>query len=478
MMSIRARMRTPLLSLLLGLTVALAQANNEGSVYVVKMRDQVDKSSWMLLQRGFQEAQQAQAQLIILSLNTYGGQLDFADSMRTTILNSRIPVWAFVDNQAASAGALIALACDSIYMRPGASMGAATVVTMDGSAAPDKYQSFMRSMMRSTAQAKGKKHIVRPDGSRQEVYRRDPKLAESMVDPNIAIPGIIDSGHILTLTSEEAVRVGMCEGIHDNVAKILASYSMQECKVKIFAPTGIDRFKSFMLSPIVSGILIMLIVGGLYFELQTPGVGFPLVIAILAAVAFFVPLFIEGLVQHIDIILFLVGIALIVIEIFAIPGFGITGILGIICVVGGLALSLINNQQITNWQPGSLQDVLAALATVIVALTLGLIASIVLGGMLISSPRVPALALHKNLTPQEGYLGVSLHDSALVGKTGRCETVLRPSGRVRIGQVSYDAISSRGMLPAGTSVIVQKVETNQIYVVPADDSTIPPNGNA
>ena len=467
-----------LLTCLLCQLVGLAWGSKQPPVYLVTMRDQVDKSSWMLLQKGLKEAQQAQAQLIVLSLNTYGGQLDFADSMRTAILNSHIPVWAFIDNQAASAGALIALACDSIYMRPGASMGAATVVTIDGAAAPDKYQSFMRSMMRSTAQAKGKKTILAPNGVPQEVYRRNPELAESMVDPAIVVPGVIDSGHILSLTAEEAMKVGMCEGIHENIQQILATYGMQKLEVKIFAPTGIDRFKSFMLSPIVSGILIMLIVGGLYFELQTPGVGFPLVVAILAALAFFVPLFIEGLVQHIDLILFIIGIILIIIEIFAIPGFGITGIAGIICVVAGLSLSLINNEQITNWQPGSLQDVLGALAVVILSLTIGLIASIILGGMLISSPRVPALALHKNLTPQEGYVGVSLHDVSLVGQKGFCETVLRPSGRVRIASTTYDAISLRGMLPTGTPVTVQKVENNQLYVVPLEEQPAIPTLSA
>lgn len=439
-------------------------AQQEHLVYSVDMHESVDKRSWHFLRKGFDKAYEQGATLIVLSINTYGGQVDMADSMRTAILNSPIPVWAFIDNQAASAGALIALACDSIYMRKGASMGAATVVTADGAAAPDKYQSFMRSMMRSTAQAKGKKQIVKSDGSVEEVYRRDPRIGEAMVDPSVAIEGIIDSGKILTLSTQEAIDVGFCEGQFESIREILDARGMPEAKIETYKPSGVDRVKGFFLSPLVSGILIMLIVGGIYFELQTPGVGFPLIVAIVAALAFFVPLYIDGLVQYLDIILFIAGIVLLLVEIFVIPGFGITGILGIIAVIAGLSLSLVDNELVFSWEPGSGIMLLRAVGVVVIALTLSTFGSILLGGALISSPRLPALALYKNLSSEEGFVGVAKMDQSLIGQEGVVETVLRPSGKVRVGEEVYDAISLDGIVEKETRVRVAKIETNQIYV--------------
>lgn len=437
----------------------------EKRVFIIEMRSQVDKSSWHMLSRGLQEARVYKAELIVLSINTYGGLLDMADSMRTALLNCPVPVWAFIDNQAASAGALIALACDSIYMRQGASMGAATVVSgTDGMPVPDKYQSFMRSMMRSTAQAAGKIAARTPGGHDTLVYRRNPAIAEAMVDPTLAVPGVIDSGKVLTFSTEEAIANGYCEGQFASIEQILAHYDINGEHLEKFEPTGVDKVKSFMLSPLVSGILIMLIVGGLYFELQTPGVGFPLIIAIAAAVAFFVPLYIDGLVQYLDIILFIVGIILLLIEIFAIPGFGITGILGIVSIMAGLSLALVDNDMVFEWQPDSGTMLLRAVTVVIVSLTLSTFASVALGGVLIKSPRVPALALRRNLSLEEGYVGVAVHGDDLIGKEGIAETVLRPSGKVLIGGVSYDAVSVQGMLEKGTKVSVERVETNQIYV--------------
>lgn len=453
------------LAIILAFCCVPLRADQAKRVFLIDMRAQVDKASWHTISRGLEEARAYEADLIVLSINTYGGLLDMADSMRTAILNCPIPVWAFIDNEAASAGALLALACDSIYMRKGANIGAATVVSgTDGMPVPDKYQSFMRSMMRSTAQAAGKKRGHTEDGRDTMVYRRNPRIAEAMVDPEIIVPNVIDSGKVLTFSTEEAIAHGYCEGQFDGVRQILAHYNLEGARIKKFEPTTVDRIKSFILSPLVSGILIVLIVGGLYFEFQTPGVGLPLVVAIAAAVAFFVPLYIDGLVQYLDLILFCVGIVLLLVEIFVIPGFGVTGILGVVGIIAGLSLALVDNDIVFEWQPHSGVLLLRAVAVVVVALTVSIFGSIVLGGMLISSPRIPALALHKNLAAEEGYVGVAIHERGLLGSVGVAETVLRPSGKVRIDGRSYDAVSVHGLLDQGTEVEVERVETNQIYV--------------
>lgn len=209
-------------------------------VYVINIKEEIAPPVRRAVQKGFEEAAKIKADLIILHMNTYGGSLDAADSIRTIILTSKIPVWVFIDNNAASAGALISIACDSIYMRPGANIGAATVVDQTGKPLPDKYQSYMRSMMRATAEAKG----------------RDPQIAQAMVDPRIYIPGIIDSTMVLTFTTSEAIKHGYCEGEAENIREILDKYNFTKAQIITQKLTAIDKIIGFLINPFISGIQI------------------------------------------------------------------------------------------------------------------------------------------------------------------------------------------------------------------------------
>ena len=275
-------------------------------------------------------------------MNTYGGTVVDADSIRTRILNSKIPVVVFVDNNAASAGALISLACNRIYMRSGASIGAATVVNQNGQKMPDKYQSYMRSTMRATAESHGKDTIISGQDTTYR-WKRDPLIAEAMVDERVFIPGVIDSGKILTFTPAEAMKNGYCEGICESVKEVLKMNGMDNARMVEYKPTKLEQFIGFMVNPVVSGILIMLILGGIYFEMQAPGIGFPLGVAVVSAVLYFSPLYLEGLAANWEILMFIIGLILIALEIFVVPGFGITGISGITLAFSGLVLSLIKN---------------------------------------------------------------------------------------------------------------------------------------
>ncbi|HOP05546.1 MAG TPA: NfeD family protein [Tenuifilaceae bacterium] len=433
-------------------------------VYKINIKENIMPAAWRQVQSGFEEASQQNADIVLIHMNTYGGMVDMADSIRTKILNSPIPVWVFIDNQAASAGALISIACDSIYMRKGASIGAATVVDQSGNVVPDKFQSFMRSTMRATAEAQGKVWKVE-NGDSVEVWRRDPRIAEAMVDPSVYIEGIIDTGKVLTFTTEEALRFGYCEGKAESVSEIFQITGIEDYTIAEFKPTFLDRIIGLLTNPVVSGILIMVIVGGIYFELQTPGVGFPLAAAILAAVIYFAPLYLEGLAQHYEVIIFIIGLALIAVEIFAIPGFGVTGISGIILVIIGLTLAMIDNDIFRNTRPFSWIEILRPLVVVSVSLFTGLIASIVLSRRLITSPTFPGLALNSSLTKEEGYVGIDTHQKDMVGKEGVAQTVLRPSGKVEIENEIFDAVSEEGYIDKGKKVRVVKDEAGQIYVM-------------
>jgi len=433
-------------------------------VYELNIKENIAPAVWRQTQQAFEAADSLHAGLILIHMNTYGGTVVDADSIRTKILNSAIPVYVFIDNNAASAGALISVACDRIYMRKGASIGAATVVNQTGEKMPDKYQSYMRSIMRSTAEAHGKDTIITGQDTTYR-WKRDPKIAEAMVDESVYIAGIIDTGKVLTFTPLEAMKHGFCEGIVENVDELLKKAGYENYKIEEYKPSGLEKVIGFLVNPVVSGILIMLILGGIYFELQTPGIGFPLAIAVLAAITYFAPLYLEGLAANWEIIIFIVGLILIAVEIFVIPGFGITGISGIILAFSGLVLSLLDNTSF-NFDSVHPQQIFVALTTVLSATVAGLILSVWLSKKLftVHSGVLKNLALQDVQKREDGFVSIDIHLMELKGKEGVAHTVLRPSGKIKIEGKIYDAVSESGMIEKGEAVKVTRVEATQVYV--------------
>jgi len=210
--------------------------SNEKKVFYFEINREIGPAAWRITKKALDQALSSKSDYVLLKLNTYGGLVDDADSIRTKILNCPIPVIVFIDNNAASAGALIAISADSIYMREGASIGAATVVDQQGKVVPDKYQSYMRAIMRATAEAHGKKPIIKGKDTTW-IWHRDPKIAEAMVDPRTYIKGLNDTGKVLTMTTNEAIEHGYCEGKAENVKQVLEKaniddYSFNEYKVR------------------------------------------------------------------------------------------------------------------------------------------------------------------------------------------------------------------------------------------------------
>jgi membrane-bound serine protease (ClpP class) len=434
-------------------------AESRALIYRIDIKKEINPTTRIYLSRGLNEAQTLGADAVLIHLNTYGGLLDAADSMRTAILYSSIPIHVFIDNNAASAGALISLACDKIYMRRGASIGAATVVDESGGALPDKYQSYMRSMMRSTAEAHGKDTIVR---GRDTTYRwkRDPQIAEAMVDDRIVIRNLIDSGKTLTLTASEAIRWGYCDGIAESVDEIITRHlGYGEYSLRSFRPSWTDDLRGFLMNPILQSLLILVIIGGIYFELQTPGIGFPLAAAIIAAVLYFSPLYIEGLAQNWEILLFVLGLILIALEIFVIPGFGIAGISGIILMMAGFILSLLNNVNF-NFEEVSGNDVNRAFMTVLIGIVTGMAGTIWLFSRVGTQGLFRRIALNADLEHS-----VSAPERvAPAGMEGVAITVMRPSGKVIVNGELHDGISLSGFIDRGSAVRIIRFENAQVYV--------------
>lgn len=454
-----------LIFVIITINVSLLNAT-ENIIYKIDIKKEIGPSTWLYIQKGFNEAAQNKANAILIHMNTYGGEVLYADSIRTKILNSKIPVYVFVDNNAASAGALIAIACDKIFMRPGGSIGAATVVNETGAQLPDKYQSYMRAKMRATAESHGKDTIV---SGTDTVYKwkRDPIIAEAMVDDRTVIPGIIDSGKTLTFSTQEAIKYNYCEGVAENVNEVIEQQlNMKEYQLMTFKPSFWDNLKGLLMSSVLQGILIMLIVGGIYFELQTPGVGFPLAVAITAAVLYFAPLYIDGLAANWEILIFLIGLVLIALEIFVIPGFGITGISGIIFVVAGLTLSMLNNV-VFDFKSVETAAVGKALLTVMGGICMAFILVIYLSSKIGTKGIFSKIALDKTLDKSSGYIAVSMTPKELVGQEGIASTVLKLSGKVKVGDKIFDAVSEDGFIEKGTKVSIIRYETGQLYVVKA-----------
>lgn len=424
-----------------------ADATGKKRVYKFDVKEEIGPGVWRKMQRAFDEAEDWNADLILLHMNTYGGMVIHADSMRTKILNCPIPVWVFIDNNAASAGALISIACDSIYMRKGANIGAATVVNETGEAMPDKYQSYMRSTMRSTAEAQG----------------RNPDIAEAMVDETIKVEGISDSGKVLTFTAIEAMEHGFCEGMHESVKEVLVENGFPEYELKTYVVTSLETFIGWMVNPAISGILIMIIIGGIYFELQTPGVGFPLAAAVIAALLYFTPLYLEGLAENWEVILFLVGLVLLAVEIFVLPGFGVAGISGAAFIMASLILSLVGNVGF-NFDFTMPSEIMVSFLTVMLSSVIGFFGSIYLAKKLLTTTALSSLVLASVQNKEEGFIGVSAQESNLIGKEGVASTILRPSGKIEIEDEIYDATALSGFIEKGEKIVVMKYETAQLFV--------------
>lgn len=422
-------------------------------VVLVKLQEEIAPSASRLITKSLEVAEQQSADLILIEMDTYGGLLVDADSIRKNILDQEIPVYVFINKNAGSAGALISIACDKIYMAPGATIGSATVVSGDGAVLPDKYQSYMRSIMRSTAESHGKDTVIE-NGESVTRFKRDPRIAEAMVDDRIAIPGIIDSGRIVAFTTSEAIKNGYCEGEVTSVEALLELENKSNYSVVPVTKTTLDKLVGFLAKPALQGALMMIIFWGIFFEIRSPGIGFPLAAAVLAAMLYFAPLYLDGLAENWEILLFIVGIILIGVEVFVIPGFGVAGITGILLTVGSLILSMIRNVDF-DFTHSSELELSRALMVVLVALIGFVIGAVIFGKGMNNSPLFKRLI--QTHTLKDAKTGHSLPASAnasLVGKEGTAHTDIRPIGKAKIDGVIMDVKSLGNFISEGDKIQV------------------------
>lgn len=411
--------------------------------YRIRLDQDIDPSSQRLVTMGLDKAREAQADYVILDLDTYGGAVNAADSIRSAILRYEKPVIAFVNMQAASAGALISIACDSIYMKTGSSIGAATVVNQTGEVMPDKYQSFMRGMMRATAEATG----------------RDPHIAESMTD----------TSNVLSLTPTEAMAVGFCEGICENeyeVAEKIAGGNEFVIRNMEEDMTWLDKLIQFLLNPLLQSIFMMMIIGGIFVEIRTPGIGLPLVTAIVGALLYFAPAYIGHLAQSWEILLFVIGLILIAVEIFVLPGFGVCGISGIIAIVVALAFSMVDNIELFHWDGTlNLRPIIQPLGIVVLSATAAIFGSVWIVRKLYDTRSFDHIALRQEMKSEDGFTGVVSGLEDLIGQEVTVFTDMRPGGKVITsdGHIHEATLKFGGFVSKGEILKVVSAEQGRLY---------------
>lgn len=429
-----------LITMFLFLTLTLIA--QQSKVYIGYIEGDIDLGLSPYISRVISEAEKNNADAIIFKINTFGGRVDAATQIKDAILSSKVKTVAFINNRAISAGALIALSCQTIVMAPASNMGAATVVDQTGEKVAEKYQSYMRSEMRSTAEKNG----------------RNTQIAQAMVDEKIVIPGLVDSTQLVTLTTEEALKYKMADTSLSNINQVLEYIGYKDAQLVKVTTNWAEDVVRFLNNPIISSILIMIGFFGLMAEVKTPGWGLPGTAGLIALSLFFGSSYILQLASLIEILMFIGGVVLLMIEIFVIPGFGIAGISGIVLIFLSIFLSLIGSGPFITSE--SISMAIIQLAFAIIA---AIILIILLAKYLPKSSVFNKLVLSDSEKAENGYVSVS-EEPSLLGKTGVAITILRPVGIAEIDGKRVEVVSDGEFIQPGTEIKVIKVEGMRVLV--------------
>ncbi len=415
-------------------------------VYVAPIEGMIDLGLAPFVQRVLNEATRAGAAAVILEINTFGGRVDAAVLIRDALLNARVLTVVFVNKRAISAGALISLAAEKIAIANGGTIGAATPVQMGQPGAPaqpvaEKTVSYVRKEFRATAEAR----------------KRPPLIAEAMVDADVEIPGLIQKGKLLTLTTEEALKHKVADFRAETIDSVLEQLGLAGAQARRVAPNWAEGLVRFLTDPIVSSLLMTVGMIGIFLEIRTPGFGLPGALGIASLGLFFWGHWLVQLAGWEELLLVASGFMLLVLEIFVIPGFGLAGIFGIGALLAGLGLSLIGGG--ATWE-----FVALAMGQVLISVFLALAASLLVLRFL---PRLPfgrQLILQTGLAAGKGYASAPESDNKWLGKNGTAFSPLRPAGIAEIDGERVDVVSDGEFIDAGMAIVVTRVDGNRIVV--------------
>jgi membrane-bound serine protease (ClpP class) len=413
-------------------------------VYVVPIEGIIDLGLAPFLARTIGEAKQAGASAVLLEINTFGGRVDAAVAMRDTLLNSPVRTIAFVNQRAISAGALIALACETLVMTGGGTIGAAAPVVAgaeESKPADEKSVSYVRKEFRATA----------------EVRKRPPEFAEAMVDADVEIAGVIAKGKLLTLTTSEAIQHKVADFTAPSLDAALTAAGITGAEVRYASQTWAETFVRFLTNPIVSSLLMSLGLLGLLVEIRTPGFAVPGTVGVLSLGLFFWGHWIVRLAGWEELLLVTVGVLLIALEVFVLPGTTLAGIAGVVAVVAGLSMTLVG-------AGATFTVIIGALGRVAIALLLAMAGTFALLRVL---PRLPfgrRLVLATGMEANLGYVSTPESDHRWKGRLGTALSPLRPAGIAEIDGIRVDVVSDGAYIEPGAAIEVTRVDGNRIVV--------------
>ncbi len=433
-----------LLSLLMLLLFLFASilpvaAISDKTVMIVPVEKTVEKGLAAFIERAFTEAKEENVDIIILEINTPGGSVDAVLDIKTTIMNSPITSVALVKGQAISAGALIALSADHIAMQPGATLGDAEMRIGNERLTDEKLLSNWKKELASAAEAQG----------------RDPEIAMAFADRDMVIEGVIEEGKLLTLTTKEALELGMADYQVQNREELLDLFGLENPRIINADPTTTERIARFLTNPLISPILLTLGIAGLAIEFLTAG-GFGIfgLIGLGSLALFFAGFIVLGMSNWTVVLLFILGILLLIGEAFA-PGFGILGISGLISIIASIVL------------------VSPSFEAALISLTVALIGTIILVPISFKFLAVRGvwqkLILGSKLGTEEGYVAAKKELADYINKEGVAINTLRPAGTVELEDgTRLDVVSSGDYIPKDSKVRIVKVEGNRIVVQKID----------
>ena len=425
---------------------ASAPPQSEELVYRLQVTGTIEMGLAPYIARALGEAKEAGAAAVVLDLDTPGGRVDAAWEIIDAVRDAGLPVYAYVNRRALSAGAMIALSAEALYMRPGSTIGAATPV-VGTEKASEKMVSAMRSEFRALAEERG----------------FDPRIAEAMVDEEVEVVGVVAAGKLLTLTTDEAVELGVATGEVEDYPALLAAVGLAGAGTQDPAPNWAERIVLFLTNPAVAPLLLSLGFLGLLVEIRTPTFGLAGAIGLLCLAAFFGARLLVNLAGIEELLLLGGGIVLLLIEAFVIPGFGIAGALGITAILGSAYMSMLGRFPTT-------ADFVNTAGIIGLSIVLVAVLAFVLFRHLPHSRSLSGVLLKSETSRDTGYLSAPEREE-LVGKIGVAATDLHPSGTAIIDGERIDVVSEGPWIEDGTKVIVLAAESYRhvVRAVPEEE---------
>lgn len=432
-------------------------ARPAGPVYIIPVEGEIEKGLVWVIRRGVGEAEAAGARAIILHMNTNGGSAAATQDIMELLTRTDIPTYTFVDIRAFSAGVYIAVATDHIYMAPGSMIGAATPIVaspLGGAAKPDeataeKMTSAFRAMIAATAEQNG----------------HPAEVVEAMVDRDVEIPDLIEKGKLLTLTNRRAVAVGLSEGTVEDLDQLFNTIGFADAPRETIEILPSEKLARFITSSMVTVLLLLGGLAGIYFEIKTPGFGLPGILGVTCLALFFFGHNVAGLAGYEEIVLFAVGLTLLFIEIFITPGFGILGSAGVLCLFISFIAAMGKGpifDPTTLLHPNYFRGF-----SHFGAALLGFLLIILLTFRLVfvkSSPLYGKFVLTAEEKREDGFTSSRIGLADLTGAQGTAITKLRPAGKAKIGDQTVNVVSRGEFINAGEDIKVIKVDGNRVVV--------------